>query len=176
MYYDAQIIQQMIGTLELVDGAGKALGGELCRKVLPCGARALVLAFADCDMRSALELLMARREGSAAYPELECSAERLRYLCLAVAEEMRRAAIGLAGSVPCQEAEQVRELLMRRQSGAARAVLCVTSGFEYNPGLREFEDGFRPEPGYAAIRDALPEEYRESLARLAYIAARLPTG
>ena len=176
MYYDTEILRRMIDALDLADGTGKTLGGELCGKILPCGARDLVLAFADCDMKSALELLMARRPGSAAYPELECAAERLRYLCLAVTEEMRRAAIGLAGGIPCPEAEQVRGLLIRRQSGAARAVLCAAPGFRYNPGLHKFEDGFEPEPGYAAIRDALPEEHRESLARLAYIAARLPTG
>lgn len=172
MHYDSEITAQIAWSLN-----SGGLGRPLCEKILPCAPEDLALAVLDGDMKSLLELLMARRPGSAGYPELECSAERLRYLCLAITEEMRREAMELAGSIPHPLMARIRAHLMNRDSGAARAVLYVASGkFRYSHPLRKLEDGWTPEPGYLAIEDAVPEDRKDALRRLAYIATRMPTG
>lgn len=171
MYYDSEIVANMAHTLNQ-----SGLGQELCEKILPCGVGDLAMAVMDGDMRSVLGMLAPRRAGSDKYPGLECQAERLRYLCLAVSEEMRREALNDAMKVRHPAAEQARICLVKRDPDAARAVLCVTSGvFKYSIPLRRLDGGFEPEPGYMAIENAVPYHERNALRRLAYIVSRLPT-
>ena len=160
-------------TIPLIQRILTDKGEQLCTNVLTREAYELAGAVADSDMKAALAMLHDRAPGLIT-PMTRYLITRLEHLCLAASAEMCANATLLTYEIPHPVAAQIAHHLAVDDVRGAANRLHVTRGFKYNPSAHDLEYGWEPEPGYTEIANETPDEYRDELAQLAYLVARLP--